>query len=457
LNIELNENLYITRCGKKPLNYFELRLAIAARNNRLDMSLINKILKEYFKAKQVRALDYTVFEAIYYFRLFARDPKYIDNLILIHKYTTELWENGSKYMHFYTLHNQSHAIELIKNINNLVKAIDYLKISKIDYYILYITCYLHDISMVIYPKQEKFLMKNWNDANLIYMSFTEKLKELTYYNVIEEHNMKELLLDVYRKMDILFENEVRNNHVKASAKYIRNSKDLLFIDEAVLDIVADVAYSHGMDTRDVYHIKSSAQNHLISKKFMMILIRLADLFDMSEGRVSMPLFYNNKENMSSTTKFHWISHLITGKFKIINNYYIKDPDINDNNPSYFKPGNIDEIITVEINVNLSQLTTIDNQRKCEMVCMKNYNIKNEVVLEIQNDRKECNQKKCNFVCKWFMKKNGYIIYELYYLQNYLEDVQNYFKTSFNIKLKLNDSNILRADDFDDLKDYISID
>lgn len=456
LNIELNENLYITRHSKKPLNYFELRLAIASRNKKLDLSLISKILMEYIDSKQIRNLDYTVFEAIYYFRVFAREPKYIDNLILIHKYTTELWENGSKYMHFYTLHNQVHAVELIKNINTLIKAIDYLKISKIDYYILYISCYLHDISMVIYPKQDRFLIKDWDESNLILMSFIENLKKKDLYDLFDQQSVKKLLLDVYEAIDILFENEVRNNHAKNSADYVRNSNDLLFIDKAILDIVADISYSHGIDTRDVYYLKSSAKGHLISKKFMMILIRLADIFDMSENRVSVPIFYNNKANMSPTTKFHWISHLITGNFKIINKYNIKKPDFKNLNPSYFKPRTIEEIITIEINVNLNQMTKIDIHEKCDMVCMQDYNVKNIIKLEIQDHNKKCEQENCNFICKWFMKKNWYMINELCYLQNYLSDVGNYFETSFNIKLKLNDNNMLRSEDFDDLKDYITM-
>ncbi|MGK0469187.1 HD domain-containing protein [Clostridium sp.] len=455
LNVELNEKLYVARNTKKPLNYYELRLTTATRNIRLDLQLVSKILKEYLNAKQVKILDYTIFEAIYYFRIFAIEPRYIDNLILIHKYTTELWENGSKYMHFYTLHNQSHAVQLIKNINSFIKAIDYFKISKVDYYILYIACYLHDISMVIYPKEKRFLTKDWDDANLIYMSFIEELKGKEYYGAIEQQSMKELLLNVYKKIDTLFENEVRVNHAKDSANYIRDSKDLLFVDESILDIVAEVSYSHGMDCRDIYHLKSLAKNHLVSKKHMMVLIRLADLFDMSENRVSIPLFYKNKENMSSTSKFHWISHLITGKFNIINTYKLNEPKLDDNNQSYFKPKGINEIITIEIDIHLNQLTTIENKKRCNKICMRRYDKKNEIYLDIKSKKKECKQEKCNFLCKWFMQKNDYIIEELYYLQNYLEEVESYFKTSFVIKLKLVDNNVLRSEDFDDLKNYIS--
>lgn len=458
LSIELNDNLYIARLNKKPLNYFELRLITAVRNSKLDMSLVSKIIYEYCNSHQDRSIDYTIFEAIDYYRIFAREPIYIDNLILIHQYTTELWENGSKYMHFYTLHNQSHAVELIKNINNIVKSIDFFKISKIDYYIIYISCYLHDISMVLYPKQERFLRKDWNESNNIFMSFKEAIDKISPINSIDQQSIKMILLNAYKKIDELFENEVRNKHAKDSARFIKTSNDFTFINEAILDIVADVCHAHGMDTRDVYHLKSNSKEHLVSKKFMMILLRLADLFDMSENRVSVPIFYNNKTNMSSTGRFHWISHLITDDFKIVNNYEfdIKSDDLS---VSYFMPGYIREIVTIQININIDQLTTvgIGKNGKCERVCMLDYDNNNELILNIKSSEKKCEQENCNFICKWFMKKNWYLIYELSYLQSYLYDAQNYFKTTFRIQLKLNDNNILRPEDFDDLREYIEND
>lgn len=68
-----------------------------------------------------------------------------------------LKRNGSKHLYFYTLHNQEHAIVLIQNIVKLIHAIDFLKISAIDYYILFLACYLHDISMVKIPALDSFL------------------------------------------------------------------------------------------------------------------------------------------------------------------------------------------------------------------------------------------------------------------------------------------------------------
>lgn len=47
---------------------------------------------------------------------FVKDPVSIDKLIITHKYTCDVWKNGSKHLYFYTLHNQEHAIVLIQNM-----------------------------------------------------------------------------------------------------------------------------------------------------------------------------------------------------------------------------------------------------------------------------------------------------------------------------------------------------
>ena len=39
-------------------------------------------------------------------------------MIQIHRFTNEIWKNGSKFLYFYTLHNEEHAIALIKAIGS---------------------------------------------------------------------------------------------------------------------------------------------------------------------------------------------------------------------------------------------------------------------------------------------------------------------------------------------------
>ena len=88
------------------------------------------------------------------------------------------------------------------------------------------------------------------------------------------------------------------------------------------ELVAEVSEAHGADERNIYSIKSNASSRLMSIKFDKILLRLADLLDMSSYRVSKPILYHNMEQMSEESAFHWISHLLTQGYKLRTKYEI---------------------------------------------------------------------------------------------------------------------------------------
>ena len=54
---------------------------------------------------KISKIDYTIFEVLEIYKRYVVEPKYIDNLILVHKYTCDVWKNGAKHLYFYTLHN----------------------------------------------------------------------------------------------------------------------------------------------------------------------------------------------------------------------------------------------------------------------------------------------------------------------------------------------------------------
>lgn len=85
-------------------------------------------------------------------------------------------ENGSKHLYFYTLHNQEHAVDLIQNSLKIIRAIDYINISKNDYYVLFIACYLHDISMVTFPDLDS-IQSGGFESNKIYSDFVKNIRE----------------------------------------------------------------------------------------------------------------------------------------------------------------------------------------------------------------------------------------------------------------------------------------
>ena len=136
------------------------------------------------------------------------------------------------------------------------------------------------------------------------------------------------IVSVFNKVYEYFENEVRTNHAHDSAKFIRERSNSLlsYLEPALLSFVADVSESHGNDVWDVYGLKSRAKDDTVSMKYLMMLIRLADLMDVANDRVNYHLLRQNLTHLSSTSKFHWISHLVTDRMELRTTYDIPNKD-----------------------------------------------------------------------------------------------------------------------------------
>ncbi|HFE9701075.1 TPA: reverse transcriptase domain-containing protein [Clostridium perfringens] len=443
-NFDINDTYNFYKKDNRPIKYKELRILVYIRNNKFVFNdFINK-LEEFIYDYDNTKIDYSILEVLNRFKTFVVDPEKIDNLIIAHKFTCDAWRNGSKHLYFYTLHNQEHAIDLIKNIISIVKSISFFDISPIDYYILFLSCYLHDISMVTLPNLDDFL-KNDKVTDCIASEFVDDLNKL---DCINYKSTKFILKKYYKKLDEFYEGLVRNNHSKNSANEIKHRIDLNFIEESIRDIVADVSEAHGYDIYDIYNVKANTSKKLISKKYMKILLRLADLLDMSNYRVSKIILNNNLENMSEVSRFHWLSHLITESCDVLNEYEVsEDKEVCLSNKS------IDEIINIRIRVNLSQLTK-EKPRNCNFARIKKNSLKREeFYLECINGT--CDGENCNFLCKWLMTKNNYLFKELKALEDYLNlNTNNYFNSKIYVKVEIIDKLKLEHNEFDMIKSYI---
>lgn len=398
-------------------------------------------------------------------------------------------QNGSKHLYFYTLHNQEHAIVLIQNIVKLIHAIDFLKISAIDYYILFLACYLHDISMVKIPALDSFLTDT-NEADELAQELLDEfnkelqkdnLEEKVTENEIKENqnlyedeldilSVKKYMLESYKKLDEYFEKKIRRRHAIDSSSEIRQRAEIKYLDMPMRELVAEVSEAHGADERNIYSIKSNASSRLMSIKFDKILLRLADLLDMSSYRVSKPILYHNMEQMSEESAFHWISHLLTQGYKLRTKYEIgsskssgtdnlkETEESLENIEGVLTPQTITEKLILEIPVDISQMSTIECENPCRKVQIGNIS-RQEITLicgeGCQNKSNDGLENRCNFLCRWFCVKNDYLIKELVALKEYLNrNKNNYFKCEIEIKIKCNNKTSIEARQFEILNHYI---
>lgn len=433
--VNLSEDVVLNSYDKKGIPYGVLRLLVFLRNPNCDIQQFFKWKMEVMSSDNLRNVDYTIFEVLGAYKRYVATPEYIDNLIMVHKYTCEVWKNGAKHLYFYTLHNQEHAVDLVKNIIKIVKVFSYLKISNYDYYILFIACYLHDISMVKIASENDFFLDMIDSEKLV----TELNLKWGMHKGINPSNLKKTIYEAYKEVDSFFEDKIRSKHAKDSAEEIRRRKELDFLEPSVRESVAEIAESHMMDAKDIYFLKGDAKKRLVSYKFDKILLRFADLLDMSEGRVSKPILNHNIDNMSSISAFHWVSHLLTEGYELISEYSCDEKTGN------LLPGSIKETVTLSIYVNLSQVSKMEpkgcrhGKIKEDTVCNNGFEI------ELLNEDANCSSEKCNFLCRWFNDKNYYLVEEMQALEAYLRRVplsEKFYNTKIIIKVVvLNPTNI----------------
>lgn len=445
MQIEISDDVVLQKHNNRKITYLELRILIYLRSNKFSLEDFQKVKEDFVRDEYQYAIDYSIMQVLGAFRTFVSIPSYIDNLILVHKYTCDVWKNGSKHLYFYTLHNQEHAVDLIQNSIKIIRAIDYIDISKKDYYVLFIACYLHDISMVTFPDLD-LIQSGTFESNKIYSDFVMKVREELENSNLAKRPVKKMLKEYYMRMDAFYEKLVRDNHAKNSAVEIRNRSELGFIDSALREIVAEVSEAHGYNVNEIYKIKSTASSKLWSQKFTKIILRLADLLDMSNYRVSTLVLNHNLDNMGETSRFHWLSHLVTTCYEIESEYYLDKEKKKD----FLERHSITEKITLTVDVGLPQMTQ-----------EKSYGCKHMSLETIDNTTihvkcgKECANQRCNFLCKWFAQKNEYLFLELASLQEYLESLpDNYFKPEIEVVVHSSDKNRLSSKQFTLLKKYV---
>ncbi|MCM1139781.1 MAG: hypothetical protein NC453_14535 [Muribaculum sp.] len=485
-NILPADNLSILRSDIKPVKYYELRTIVMLRNSRLSISKFFEFLRsmDCSDINERMEIDLGILEALGIFRQKVQDPNKIDRLIQTHRLVKSLWHNGSKFLNAYTLHNQEHAINLIKNVIRLVNDVDFLNLKSNDFFLLFNACYLHDISMVIHPAIATFNDSNTQSEQLIskwlreMIELNDKLDHTFRYDKIimsEVHLLRKdmglKLVEIFQDVFDFFENRVRTPHAHESARLIRNWQDgmLSFLSELEAETIATISDSHGWDITDVYEIKSDAKEELISLKYMMILIRLADLLDLANDRIDYFLLKQNRSQMNTISRYHWISHLITDKYEL-------DVDFDVEKDAKLTEYPIKENIHLDIFLNSEILYRERIHKKpCKGIMtflgprkQNRYPDKaierNCLVFQVGMGDEPCNAKHCYpdgdsrlcpFLCIWMSDRHKWLFSELGKLKHYLNSVNSkLIKSDIDVRFFFDNVHKLDPEFFDDVKNQL---
>lgn len=449
---DLDDRFIFARHSRNPIEYAQVRVLAVLRNPHFSFDdFTAKYAGNYAQDEFHCTVDYSLLQVLEIFKTFVCKIDWIDQLILTHKYCCDTWKNGSKYLHFYTLHNQEHAVTLIRCSIEWLHAISYFKLKQIDYFILFAACYLHDISMVSLPHTEKFYTEKNPTTDQIYTNLELQLASG------KTKNKKRALYEAYEQIDGFFERDVRNRHAADSAEEIRKFPELDFLDAGVREFIARISEAHGQDAVDVYSVKSIGRKSLINEKFVKILLRLSDLSDMSRYRISNVVLNHNLTNLDEVSRFHWISHLITDGCHVSVKHSLAPRT--SGSPSFLCQGTIIENLELTVDILVSQTTPV-KCRQCKHVLTGSYksaktsdDIDNIVIVCNQGSR--CAASQCTFLCKWFTIKNEYLLKELAALKAYLNSISdNFFASEAKINMRIIANKDIPIDLFDYLRDYI---
>lgn len=477
-DIEPSDARIFTKYSSRGLHYTELRILTRLRNKSFVLKQFVRALEDIDEKNldNRMAIDMGLLDVINVFISKVRKPEWIDNIILTHRVVKGLWYNGSKFMNSYTLHNEEHAVTLIKAVVRLVKAVDYLNIKQTDYYIIFLACYLHDISMVIHPNINNFCSGD-QESLPIASEFITKAYEMLHNTSSKANSMKDyssetlfkdagnILVANFESVYNYFSNNIRRSHPKESADIIRVWHDsvLKHLSPLLLTHVAKVSESHGYDADEVYGVSSDAKRSLVSEKYSMILIRLADLMDVANDRINYNLLRQNVSHMSKESKFHWISHLVTDEIQVYPTYYADDKI---NEP--IENRKIKEHLNFNIFVNVKFLEAINKPCKiCRLVNHLDSNIvklppeyadSHGLMLEMFGHKEHFNTKtsSCPVLCRWMVKKHEWFVNELVALNSYLNAVNDrWFETEIRFNIIYRDDFPLDKDLYDVVYDFIN--
>ena len=475
-DVTISDAKTFTKNTSRSLSYTELRILIRLRNLHFKFKDFAQAVAD-IDAKNLEnrmSIDMGLVDVVGLFVSNVRKPEWIDNIILTHRVVKGLWYNGSKFLNAYTLHNEEHAITLVKWIVRIVKAVDYFSIKQLDYYILFLACYLHDISMVLHPDVRSFCRGDEQSLSVI-TEFISRVKEVLVKSpkAKDDENKDDkfkkighLLVDQFEKVYSYFENRIRCEHPKDSATKIKDWQHtvLRYLTPLLLSEVAKVSESHGYEADSVYGLKSEARNAVVSEKYMMILIRLADLLDVANDRINYYLLRQNVKHMNQTSQFHWISHLITDEIRVEPRFEVNNKFDKNNHLKDLSRRVVTETINVNLHLNVKYISAVEplNCKLCRMNILtkgerQRQNTDDDVeMITLEMERKEERKKdKCPLLCKWTMLKHEWLVNELEHLQKYLNTVNSrLFRTDIRLNILFHDSYHLDSDLFDSVREYM---
>jgi len=324
-NIDLSKGINIFKkswtSAQSPLLYFwQYRILNYLFSNKFSLFsfiiYMEKVLSEeedntIVSAEQIK-LDHIV-------KHYVTDVEHRDNLIIIANFVEGSWKNGSKECYFFTLHNHEHARYLIYRLHEIFERTGFsIYLNSKEAFRLFAACFLHDIGMLSEPAKYRLYDIREDDIQ----NLQDEVNQILQVAVARDPDDIKLdlqqIYEIFSNVERVRESIVRNEHPNISEKELVGDFPELPLSVAERRDIGIISVAHGWNKDKVKNITDDLHDgrHPIHLRLLSLLLRIADLSDVSKERIRREVLERNHHRMSTTSVFHWIKHLSVDKLTI---------------------------------------------------------------------------------------------------------------------------------------------
>ncbi len=236
----------------------------------------------------------------------------------------------------YTRHTEKHSDEIVVQASKLLFNDEdpnraTIKMSSLEAYILIASAYLHDVGMVVADQEKMEILKSetwkewvstgagaqrWQDIYML-RNGNQPQNEVDR-NFIADLQVRFLVAEFIRRVHHYRVDDVIRRHHTALARFS-------FDDPVLQRTITDVCIAHGLphhelEDQERYPDRRDIRGEAVNVRLMAILLRLADLLDMSSDR-ACPLLLNAACPLPPDSLAHWsqyqrITHRLTAPDKL---------------------------------------------------------------------------------------------------------------------------------------------
>ena len=364
---------------------------------------------------------------------YIKDSNLHDNLIVVSQFVKDSWSNGSKDCHFFTIHNQDHARYLIYKIHEIVeKSAFCIFINKKEAFRLFAACYLHDIGMLAEPSKWRLNDCKKQDISNLLLDVSTILKIGIKGTKKTKLDLPlPFIYDIHSHVERMRESIVREEHPFVSEKELVTDYPRLPLTVAERRDIGIISAAHGSSKSKVKHVPYVLHDgwHPIKLRLLSLLLRIADLCDVSKDRVRKEVLERNYNRMSETSIFHWIKHLSVDKLMIT-----FDEPSSVGAPTYINLSIIHNYIPK------GSLTKSKLLKHCGQSCKLKF-VDDEIgpvidcpLPEKDSDFKYFDKKNCNITCAFVNEAYRWFYAEVLHINSYFTDHRIDVRINLSIKL-----------------------